>query len=1186
MSRITNVSFSAGLILATAVLTTATRAGVNESQRRIPVAYRTDVVVVGGSTAAVSAAVAAAESGAKVFLAAQRPYLGDDMTATLRLWLEEGETPTTELAKRLFNDPLRDARKLDTRPRLSFSYRTSLPSATAHPDSKPAAKLFDGKYQNPVNQSVQYDGDVSIDIDLGKMVDVDEICVLAFDRKTTAQSSGFSVGRIRLSTAQNAADVKSGRFEKIAAVSERKNNGAAHDGQPIMFSAAVGRKARFLRLDVAKTQDVERILLGEIEVLGPKPPADAKEAGPPIPPMPRPMHVKKTLDEVLLEAGVTFLYSCYPTDVLRDEAGNVCGIVMANRAGRQAVVAKVVVDATEEGTVARMAGADFRRPTNTAKTKGKTRTFRRTVIGGEPIEGPGISHRIIAPPFIGVFPNRARTSSGVFNVIEYTLELPLDGSITNGWVFNGRNFQDNKFAALAAADQAARRMTYHPEQQFTSDSLFYIGDERITGQETLQGNWPGIASIPLGVFRPTGLPRLLVAGPAADVPRRVAEKLTRPLARIDLGMRLGQAAAEEAKSLPTSQGVQLPGKKADNAIAKGDTTEILVGVRPTQQLDTIVQATRDLPVLGQYDVVVIGGGTAGAPAGIAAARAGAKTLVVEYLHGLGGVGTMGAISNYYHGNRVGFTKEVGGGRSSWVIEQKMEWYRKELQKAGADVWFGTVGCGAFVENNEGNKCVRGAVVVTPRGRGVVLAKVVIDATGNADVAAAAGAQCSYVDHSEFAMQGTGLPPRRLGASYTNTDWTFSDETDIVDIWRIFVHGKDKYPEAFDQGQLIDTRERRRIVGDATITVLDQITRRTFPDSIVRACSDFDSHGFTIDPYLMLEHPGRKQVYAYVPYRCLLPRGIEGMLVAGIAASAHRDALPVTRMQPDIQNQGYAAGRAAAMAAADNVALRKIDIKKLQKHLVEIGNLPHSVLTDQDSYPMSAQQIAAAVEGIKHGKKTAAVILAHPDQARPLLKEAYRQAKKAGHPSQLAYAKLLCVFGESEAAHTVIAAVEKHKQWDAGWNFRGLGQYGSALSPLDTLIVTLGHAGNKDALPAIFEKLELLTAEHDFSHHRAVGLAFEMIGDPSAAQPLARLLSKPDMQGYAHTSLQRVRELDPTTEVGINAIVSRRVSLRELVIARALFRCGDHNGLGRKILTQYAQDLRGHFARHAKAVLQE
>ncbi len=51
-------------------------------------------------------------------------------------------------------------------------------------------------------------------------------------------------------------------------------------------------------------------------------------------------------------------------------------------------------------------------------------------------------------------------------------------------------------------------------------------------------------------------------------------------------------------------------------------------------------------------------------------------------------------------------------------------------------------------------------------------------------------------------------------------------------------------------------------------------------------------------------------------------------------------------------------------------------------------------------------------------------------------------------------------------------------------------------------------------------------------------------------------------------------------------LSRTLSLRELILARALFRCGDHEGLGERILRTYTQDLRGHYARHAHAVLNE
>ena len=78
---------------------------VTESARDIPVAFDVDVVVVGGSTGAVNAAVAAAEKGAKVFLATPQPYLGEDICGTYRLWLEPGREPESPLAKKIFAEP-------------------------------------------------------------------------------------------------------------------------------------------------------------------------------------------------------------------------------------------------------------------------------------------------------------------------------------------------------------------------------------------------------------------------------------------------------------------------------------------------------------------------------------------------------------------------------------------------------------------------------------------------------------------------------------------------------------------------------------------------------------------------------------------------------------------------------------------------------------------------------------------------------------------------------------------------------------------------------------------------------------------------------------------------------------------------------------------------------------------------
>ncbi len=117
-----------------------------------------------------------------------------------------------------------------------------------------------------------------------------------------------------------------------------------------------------------------------------------------------------------------------------------------------------------------------------------------------------------------------------------------------------------------------------------------------------------------------------------------------------------------------------------------------------------------LPVTEEYDIVITGGGTAGTSAAISAARHGMKVLVLEYLDGLGGMGTMGMIGRYWDGYREGFTKEIDEGvarmgpinhqqqekrKDEWFVEWKKEWFRREIKKAGGEIWFGAIGCGAF-----------------------------------------------------------------------------------------------------------------------------------------------------------------------------------------------------------------------------------------------------------------------------------------------------------------------------------------------------------------------------------------------------------------------------------------------------------------------------------------------------------
>lgn len=1164
------------LVLGSLSVSSVDAKGVKESERGIPVIYDVDVVVVGGASAGVAAAVAAAEQGATVFLAAPRTYLGEDLCGTYRLWLEPGEEPRTPLARKLFAEPPRPTPVGRSVP---FTYETDIPSGEIHRDTSPPSLLSDGKWGSATNQSVQYPGNVTIIADLGKPVALGAIHLMAYQRSNVFELASVTIW---------VSDDKQ-TWTQLAEVKNEMLGQGGFEGEALTVSAPVKGRARYVKLLAAKSETAQRLLLGEIVI---EPAGDASSTprkGVRLPPTL--MQVKRELDQALLDAGVHFLYGCYVSDVLRDTDGRLAGIVVANRSGRQAVRAKVIIDVTPRATAARLAGAEF------VPYPAGVQTFQRTVIGGPIHPGDGVRTRKMPSP---VMTKRTKTAQGgPVEAIEYTLDIPM---------------KDGSFASFAEADHVARDKTWDPAQVDASEVLFQVPPDPMKGKKHVDGDWPGAANINLDAFRPSGQERLYVLGGCADLSRPAAAQLLRPLEYLDVGQRVGQAAAQEAGARPqpkemTSRAAQksrlpdpqpgtLVGKPSDYAgirvaglkgepSVSGEVREFLTGARPIQEgLIAIRSDEHILPVLGEYDVAVVGGGTGGAPAGIGAARRGTRTIVLEYLHGLGGVGTIGLIGTYYHGYRGGFTAqidkgvgEIGGqqepARPSWNVEWKMEWYRRELRKAGAEVWFGVLGCGALVEEGR----IKGVVVATPEGRGVITAKVVIDSTGNSDIAAAAGASCIYTDGSHVAVQGTGLPPREPGANYTNTDYMMIDDADIVDLWHSFIVARAKYAKAYDLSQIIDSRERRRIVGDFVISPLDIYCGRTYPDTVVFSTSDFDTHGYTVHPFFTLRPPDKKSISAYTPYRALLPKGLDGILVTGLGISAHRDAMPILRMQPDIQNEGYAAGVAASMAVRSGKALREIDVKALQKHLVEIGNVPKNVLTDMDNFAAPAERLASAVEALAKDDGELGLILMQPHEAIPLLRKSYASADSEA--ARLVYADVLGMLGDATGVTTLIESV-RSSPWDRGWSFTGGGQFGASLSPLDSRIIALGTTRDGRALEPLLQKLEQLGPNSEFSHHRAIAVAMETLRDPRAAKPLADLLRKPGMTGYALTRIEDAKQ----SAANPHPNIARDRSLRELILARALFRCGDHEGLGRKILNEYRQDFRGHHARHATAVLKE
>ena len=1122
------------LAIASASIATA-QSSVVESEREIPIAYEADIVVVGGTTGAVASAIAAAEDGASVFLAAPRPYLGEDVCGTLRLWLEPDEQPSTALEHKLFDAPPSTTLWAN---RLPLKYQADQPSDRIHRDTQPGTKLTDGKSASAANESVQFNQDVTIIADLSGNKRVKELHLLVYQR-----SGEFEVAEMEVWTSPNGK-----LWRTLGTVKNPMLDSGISENSPIDLTIPVKQLCSFVKVTVRKTDRAQRLLLGELVIVEDRPAAKRTEKRLP----PTPMQVKYALDQALIDAGVRFLYGSPVTDVLHDRNGRVSGVVIANRAGRQAVKAKVVIDGSMHAQTARIAGVEF------DSISDPQQTFQRIVVGGEARAADGL---VLQKPDV-----QFSSPEGIHDVFVYQMNLPVT---------------EDRWKTRVDAEQTLRDVTFDAALVDESDVVFQLPASAMVSLSETTTTASSLESIDLDACRAKSSPNLFVLGGAIDVPRELVSRLMRPLSLMRLGTRIGKAASELSRTISPPGKLAVSGRLDDNSYRFVQVKEFLQGTRPTDQdLPTVHSPERSLPVLASYDVVVVGGGTGGAPAAISSGRRGSSTLLIEYQDHLGGVGTLGLISSYYHGYRKGYTSEVDRGvaemggpkrKGGWNPVTKREYWRREVRRAGCDIWFSTLGVGTLVSGD----FVKGVVVATPEGRGVVMAKVVIDATGNADIAAAGGAETITTSANHVAMQGTGLSPRALGTGYTNTDYSFSDESDPVDQWRMIVSARRKYKNSYDISPFIDSRERRRIIGEVFITPLDLMNGRSYHDTIAMHQSNFDTHGFTVHPVFLINFPDKKQMTVPVPFRALLPKQLDGILVTGLGISAHRDSMPILRMQACIQNQGYAAGFAASMAAENESSTRSVNLRLLQEHLVEIGSLEPNALDQQDSPPADEQSVAAAVHSVVHDYQGLALILEQSELAIPHLRQALADAANSDH--RIIYANILGILGDDTGSTELIKTIE-NSEWDEGWNFRGMGQFGGSISRLDSHIIALGQSGDKRALQTLLQKLNQLDASKEFSHHRAIAMALESLADRRAAKPLAELLRKPDMMGYAIT--------DINSDVKATGNETRSQPLREIILARALFRCGDHEGLGSQILTTYSNDLRGLFAQHASAVLKE
>ena len=444
---------------------------------------------------------------------------------------------------------------------------------------------------------------------------------------------------------------------------------------------------------------------------------------------------------------------------------------------------------------------------------------------------------------------------------------------------------------------------------------------------------------------------------------------------------------------------------------------------------SILEPSRRVPVIGHYDVVVLGGGPAGVAAALAAARQKAKVLLVEQTGCLGGMGTAGLVPAFGPFSR---TKEP------FIRGIALE-IRNRLQALGA-VGKDPSGFGWIPIHAEGLKRVcdelvtgaritvlyltlfsevirRGgkieaAILQNKGGRQAVRADVFIDATGDADVAARAGAPFDKGD-ARGRMQGASLCmlvanvdiPRywsfvdRLGDATQVAKWCRQKEaakllprfrqaeyrgihgqsvapgilgfnfghlygidgTEPRDISRAMIVGRQmanafvefarKHMPGMERGQLVTTaslpgiRETRRIRGRFHLTLEHCMTGTHFPDDIVWYDYPVDVHntsrnaksfGKFVRDFDTLTLP-KGSSYG-IPYRCLLPLGLDNLLVAGRALSADRFAQGSARPMPACYAIGQACGTAAALAARLGISPVKLDVHVLRRALRRAGAL--------------------------------------------------------------------------------------------------------------------------------------------------------------------------------------------------------------------------------------------------------
>ncbi|MBA2963295.1 MULTISPECIES: FAD-dependent oxidoreductase [Ramlibacter] len=437
---------------------------------------------------------------------------------------------------------------------------------------------------------------------------------------------------------------------------------------------------------------------------------------------------------------------------------------------------------------------------------------------------------------------------------------------------------------------------------------------------------------------------------------------------------------------------------------------------------TLTEPSRQTPIYGEYDVVVLGGGPAGIAAAVSAARAGRSTLLVERYGFLGGMGTAAGVTNFcgLHANVHGDIRRVVHGVASELLERidrlgglntphalfgktVAQAYDTAAYKIAADELMASAGVhllfhalGAGVLMDAPGR-IGALLVETKSGRRAIVGRAFVDGSGDGDLAAWAGAPWDAGDGAgNFLYPSTmfrlnDIDPERAGNAWeviprlmlqaqaegryhfprktpivrpqksgiewrvnltqlANVDGNAMDGTDADELSQAEVLGRRQIASVagflrevpgFERAYIVDIapqvgiRETRRVRGHYQLTESDVLDCASFPDTI-------GVNGWPLELHLKGDVEFRwpkipeSRGFNHLPYRMIVPLGVDNLWVAGRCASMTHEAQSAARVTGACFVMGEAAGAAAHLALEEDGRAAGVDTGALQARLEAQG----------------------------------------------------------------------------------------------------------------------------------------------------------------------------------------------------------------------------------------------------------